>query len=74
MNYYENLWSWILKIVCFIWFKNCIVEIYLLLNIVVEFVMLGLFCEMLELKIVYVINFYFVCKVNWEIFYIIGKS
>lgn len=59
---------------CFVWFKNCIVEIYLLLNIVVEFVMLGLFCEMLELKIVYVINFYFVFKVNWEFFYIIGKS
>lgn len=49
-------------------------EIYLLLNIVVEFVMLGLFCEMLELKIVCVINFYFVFKVNWEFFYIIGKS
>lgn len=74
MNYHENSRSWILKTVCLTRFKNCTAEIHSLLNIVVEFVMSGLFCEMLELKIVHVINSYFVRKVNWEIFYTIGKS
>lgn len=53
-----------LQTVCLARFKNCTAEIHSLLDIVVEFVMSGLFCEMLELKIVRVINSYFVLKVN----------
>lgn len=53
-----------LQTVCLARFKNCTAEIHSLSNIVVEIVISGLFCEMLELKIVHVINSYFVRKVN----------